>query len=71
MKTKIPVYNLLRSLGISNKKIIYSIGTKENIEKINYVKNTKVYDSLTEISGLFFEKETNIMRFIINIKRKN
>lgn len=68
MKTKIPVYNLLRALGISNKKIIYSIGTKENIEKINYVKNTKVYDSLTEISGLFFEKETNIMRLII--KRK-
>lgn len=64
MKTKIPIYNLLRSLGISNKKIIYSIETKENIEKINYVKNTKVYDSLTEISGLFFEKETNIMRLI-------
>lgn len=69
MKTKIPVYNLLRCLGISNKKIIYSIGTKETIEKINYVKYTKVYDSLTEISGLFFEKENNIMRFII--KRKN
>lgn len=64
MKTKIPIYTLLRSLGITNKKIIYSIGTKENIEKINYVKNTKVYNSLTEISELFFEKETNIMRLI-------
>jgi DNA-directed RNA polymerase beta subunit len=62
MKIKIPVYSLLRSLGISNKKIIYSIGIQENVQNLNIVKNTKVYDSLTEIAELLFEKEKNIMR---------
>lgn len=64
MRTKIPVYTLLRSLGISNKKIIYSIGNKDDAGKINSVKSTKVYNALSEISELLFEKETNIVRLI-------
>jgi DNA-directed RNA polymerase beta subunit len=64
MKTKIPVYTLLRSLGISNKKIIYSIGNKNNIGNISSMKNTKVSTALMEISELLLEKETNIMRLI-------
>lgn len=53
-------------MGLPSKKITYSINNKENIQKINFVKNINASEALTKISAILFEKETNILRITLN-----
>lgn len=63
MKTKIPAYIFLKALGLTDKKIVHSIGESHYLEKlIKKVDNTEAIEKLSE--GIL-NKETNLLR--INI----
>nr|YP_007517064.2 RNA polymerase beta subunit [Euglena viridis]AEY70834.2 RNA polymerase beta subunit [Euglena viridis] len=60
MRKKIPIDLLLRTLGFSNKKIIYSIKTTEFLEETRQIKNLTIKKSLIKLNEIIIEKESNI-----------
>lgn len=64
MKVKIPIYLLLRALGITDKKIKYTIYKKEDLTKLNLKANIKTITSILNISELFLEKKSNLVRIL-------
>lgn len=62
MKTKIPIYNLIKALGITNKKIIITLKNKKiikNIQNLNKIQKTET--ALIKITESLTEKETNLL----------
>jgi len=63
MKNKIPVLTLLQAMGLSSKKILYSIKNKEFLTSIT---NTKIASSvqkaLKKMNDIMFYKQANLMR---------
>ena len=62
MKKRIPMFVLLKSLGLSRKKILLSIKNPEFLEKLNQTKNVSIQKSLMKLSEIVTEKEPNIVR---------
>nr|AKL79025.1 RNA polymerase beta subunit [Euglena viridis] len=60
MRKKISVDLLLRTLGLSNKKIFYSIKTIEFLEETRQTKNLTIKKSLIKLNEIITEKESNI-----------
>lgn len=73
MKNKIPVLTLLQAMGLSSKKILYSIKNKEYLTNITNTRITSsVQKALKKINDIIFYKQSNLMRLNINfIKNKN
>ena len=61
MKLKISAYALIRALGITTKKIIYSTNRRLMIKNFNKITNPKVDVTLINLSEQILEKKTNIM----------
>lgn len=61
MKNKIPVLTLLQAMGLSSKKIFYSIKNKEFLTKITKNRTNSCYKSLRKISDIMGYKESNIV----------
>lgn len=63
MKRKIPIFILLRSLGISMKKIIYTLKHIDYIKKSGHKQNSQINISkyLTKLNEIVIEKESNIL----------
>lgn len=63
MKNKIPILTLLQSMGLTKKKIIYSMSYPEFLVKS---KNTQILTStnkaLKKLNSLILEQEPNNMR---------
>jgi DNA-directed RNA polymerase beta subunit len=63
MKNKIPVLTLLQAMGLSSKKILYSIKSKEFLTNITNTKITSsVQKALKKINDIMFYKQSNVMR---------
>lgn len=63
MKTKIFAYTLINAMGITSKKIIYSIKDSSITKSIQKLKNEGINSSLIELSETIQEKEKNIVCF--------
>lgn len=61
MRNKIPVLTLLQAMGISSKKILYSVKNKEFLRIITKNKINSSYKSLKKINDIMGYKESNIM----------
>lgn len=64
MKTKISAYSLLKALGITEKKIMYTLKIQSESEKKSYKKTSSC---LKEISDNLSEKEGNLLRLKTNL----
>ena len=62
MKTKISTYALIRALGITTKKIIYSTNSKLIIKTFDKITSQKVDAAIISLSEQILEKKTNITR---------
>ncbi len=62
MRNKIPVLTLLQGMGLSSKKIFYSIKNKEFLTNITKNRITSSYKSLKKINDILGYKESNIIR---------
>lgn len=63
MRKRIPIYLLLRALGLSKKKIFYSIQTKEFLKKISKNNIFGTQESLKKVNEIINEKEMTLMWF--------
>lgn len=61
MKKKIPIFILLKSLGISKKKIIYSLKNIEYLKNFGQTQNKSIPKSLTDLNEILIEKESNFL----------
>lgn len=62
MKAKLPIYTLIKGLGLTPKKIIYCAHNKRDITTTLNLKNHKTEQCLQYLAETILEKEKNIMR---------
>lgn len=67
MKKKIPIFILLRSLGLSTKKITYSLKNIDYIKKSGQIQNSQINTAryLTKLNEIMVDKESNIVWYEI------
>lgn len=71
MRKRIPIYILLRAMGLSKKKIFYSIKTKQFLEKLSQINILKTEESLKKLNEIVNEKEITLVRFIKTFLKQN
>lgn len=71
MRKRIPIYILLRAMGLSKKKIFYSIKTKQFLEKLSQINILKTEESLKKLNEIVNEKEITLVRFIKSFLKQN
>lgn len=62
MKAKLPIYTLIKGLGLTPKKIVYCAYNKSNMITTLNLKNHKTEQCLQYLAETLLEKEKNIMR---------
>lgn len=62
MRTKIQIYTLINSLGLTNKKIIESLNTNKMKNNTMKFKNQTIELCLLNLANTILDKEKNIMR---------
>lgn len=63
MKKKIPIITLLKALGLTKKKIYYSIKDIKLIKNISKGTDVNISKSLIKINEIILEQKSTIMRF--------
>lgn len=61
MKAKLLAYTLVKALGITTKKIMYSLNNIRTIENITKLNNIKTDTCLINLMDIASEKEKNVM----------
>ena len=70
MKKNIPLLILLKSLGITNKKIYYSLKTKKYIDNFTNIETITIQESLEELNKLMPEQSANLSNLRLFLKSK-
>lgn len=61
MKKKIPVFLLLKCMGLTRKKILLSLNETKVISNLDQQENLSLEKSFKKINNIIFEKESTLL----------
>lgn len=61
MKKKIPIFLLLKCMGLTRKKILVSLNETKVISNLDQQENLNLEKSFKKINNIIFEKESNLL----------